>query len=79
MKTIVFWICFFLVAGISLVIPATIDQTHAARGCCMQKGSNGNWYPNGMNFNQCRSANQRQDGNDNLNAPTGMFWWNVNC
>lgn len=78
MKKIVFWVSVILFAYVVPMAPGTIEQTLAgARGCCMQRAPNGRWYPNGLNFNQCRSAN-RQD-NDNLSSPSGLFWWNVNC
>lgn len=80
MKKKVFWISLILFAYAIPMAPGTIKETHArARGCCMQRAPNGNWYQNGMGFNQCRSANQSQDGNDDLYHPIGLIWWNVNC
>lgn len=62
------------------ITPGTIEQSLAgAGGCCKQHAPDGSWYSNGMGFNQCRSANRRQDNNDDLFQPIGQFWWDVNC
>ncbi len=81
MKKKVFWISLLLIACPIVMAPGAIETTHArARGCCMQRASeHSEWYPNGMDFNQCRSANQYRDGNDDLYSPSRLFWWNVNC
>lgn len=70
-----------LFAYVIPMAPDTIEMTHAgARGCCMQRATpQSPWYPNGMDFNQCRSVNQYQDGNDDLYQAYGLIWWNVNC
>lgn len=72
------WLSILLFVSVIPLAPGTIEQTHArARGCCMQLAPNGRYYPNGLSFNQCRSANGPD--NDDLYSPSGRFWWNVNC
>jgi hypothetical protein len=81
MKKIVFWISVMLFAHVMPMAQGTIEKIHAgARGCCMQRATTTSpWYPNGMGFNQCRSANQYQDANDDLYQASGLIRWNVNC
>jgi hypothetical protein len=80
LKKIVLWLSVVFYAYAIPMAPGTIEKTHAgARGCCMQLAPDGVWYQNGMDFNQCRSANQSHDGNDDLYQPSGVFWWNVDC
>jgi hypothetical protein len=52
----------------------------AAAGCCKQRATQRDpWYDNGMNFDQCKAANAKEDPPDNLFDPKGLIWWDVTC
>jgi hypothetical protein len=56
------------------------SPTLAAAGCCKQRAAQHDpWYDNGMNFDQCKAANAKEDPPDNLFEPSGLIWWDVTC
>jgi hypothetical protein len=49
-------------------------------GCCKQRDSReGDWYKNGLNFDQCQQWNRRKDRGDNVFDKQGFVWWDLNC
>ena len=48
-------------------------------GCCKQRNSHeGDWYNNGLNFDQCQQLNRRRD-RDNVFDREGFIWWDLSC
>lgn len=77
MKGLLIYLSVIISACALILALGALDQSLAVRGCCKQKHSDNNYYPNGMNLDQCISANKAD--NDDLYEQKGRIWWDVNC
>ncbi len=76
MKRVLVILGFFLITG--LLLPFSGDnKLYAVSGCCKERDKD-RWYPNGLNFRDCETLNQRRDG-DNVFDQSGFVWWDTQC
>ena len=78
MKRILVILGFLLITG--LLLPFSGDnKLYAVSGCCKERASiKAGWIRNQLDFVNCRSMNQNQDG-DNVFDQRGRVWWDTQC
>jgi hypothetical protein len=78
-KIILILSALFVVASV-IIDGQAVKDSKAGGGCCMERRdlNKDNWRKNGMNFRECRNANNGRD-NDDIYQPAGYIWWKQNC
>jgi hypothetical protein len=65
-----------LTAALWLAFSSAVRVSAISGGCKERDSYNGAWRKNGMTFEQCKTYNERKDGDD-VFAERGLVWWDV--